>query len=75
MGYWDATDLALSENGGIGPPCPACGREMFPIDDHGRFQCFCGYSDGNILGSIFGRSGGFLKAPKATDKEHQKPAQ
>ncbi len=42
MGYWDRTDDYLSKNGGEGPCCPKCGREMFPQDDHGRFACFCG---------------------------------
>ncbi|KKP32889.1 MAG: hypothetical protein A2312_03165 [Candidatus Staskawiczbacteria bacterium RIFOXYB2_FULL_32_9] len=42
MGYWDATDNFLAGSGGRGPRCPACGEEMFPEDDHGRFICFCG---------------------------------
>lgn len=41
MGYWDATDLYLKRHGGEGPKCPLCGKEMFPMDDHGRFTCFC----------------------------------
>lgn len=42
MGYWDATDRYLDSHGGVGPTCPGCGEPMFPIDDHGRFTCFCG---------------------------------
>lgn len=42
MGYWDATDNYLQNHGGHGPNCPACGKEMFAEDDHGRFKCFCG---------------------------------
>jgi len=41
MSYWTATDDILRENGGHNPTCSACGQEMFPIDDHGRFSCGC----------------------------------
>ncbi|EKD24052.1 MAG: hypothetical protein ACD_81C00119G0001 [uncultured bacterium] len=51
MSYWDATDRVLRENGGKGPPCGFCGREKFPIDDHGRFGCFC---TGANIGGEFG---------------------
>jgi predicted RNA-binding Zn-ribbon protein involved in translation (DUF1610 family) len=49
MGYWDATDEALKKNGGHGPACPNCGKEMVPEDDHGSFRCF---SCGNGLDTI-----------------------
>ena len=42
MSYWDGTDRFLARNGGAAPTCPACGNRMFPLDDHGRFTCFCG---------------------------------
>ena len=38
--YWSATDDYLRDN--PPPRCTACGEEMFPVDDHGRFACFCG---------------------------------
>lgn len=41
MDYWDITDDYLSDHGS-GPTCSTCGRQMHPIDDHGRFGCiFC----------------------------------
>jgi len=45
MGYWDATDAIIRANGGRNPICPRCGKEMIPIDDHGRFSCGCPGSD------------------------------
>ena len=38
--YWGATNEIKLRHGGINPTCPACGGEMFPEDDHGRFICF-----------------------------------
>lgn len=43
MGYWDETDRILDEHGGKGPPCPECGKNLYPFDDHGRFFCECDY--------------------------------
>lgn len=53
MGYWDATDDYLRTHGGCGPTCGFCGNEKFPIDDHGRFGCFCG---GASIGGELGMS-------------------
>lgn len=39
LSYWDITDRYVAEHGA--PICPYCGDEKFPIDDHGRFMCFC----------------------------------
>jgi hypothetical protein len=25
------------------PLCPKCSADMYPLDDHGRFACKCGY--------------------------------
>lgn len=41
MNYHTATDEILKRRGRHGPRCPNCGKEMFPIDDHGRFSCRC----------------------------------
>jgi uncharacterized OB-fold protein len=41
MNYHTATNEVLRKRGGNRPKCPNCGREMFPIDDHGRFDCRC----------------------------------
>lgn len=41
VGYWDGTEDYLRRNG-CAPNCGACGNPMFPMDDHGRFACFCG---------------------------------
>jgi len=54
MGYWDATDRILRENGGRGPECPECRKNMYPMDDHGRFFCECGYRSGMIPGESTG---------------------
>ena len=39
--YYGATDEIMAEHGGRTPNCPDCGQPMFPMDDHGRFGCFC----------------------------------
>jgi hypothetical protein len=39
--YWTGTEDFFERNGGKGPTCSYCGKEMFPEDDHGRFACFC----------------------------------
>lgn len=43
MSYWDETDRILARNGGRGPACSKCGKEMYPLDDHGRFGCGCSF--------------------------------
>jgi len=52
VGYWDGTEDYLRRNG-CAPKCGACGNPMFPIDDHGRFTCFCG-GRGNKLDVVTG---------------------
>jgi hypothetical protein len=39
--YYGATDEIMAEHGGQAPNCPRCGQPQFPMDDHGRFGCFC----------------------------------
>lgn len=40
--YWGLTDSFLARN--PAPICSHCGEQMFPVDDHGRFACFCDMS-------------------------------
>lgn len=63
MGYWDSTDRILKENEGKGPPCPDCQERMYPMDDHGRFFCDCGYQ-GDI---VTGRPVHTPKIPQVTE--------
>lgn len=72
MGYWDETARIIAENGGRGPSCPHCGKEMHPMDDHGRFFCGCGNSS-----SFFGPSFSIpiskvLKGTALTDEKKKK---
>jgi hypothetical protein len=42
LNYWNATHETMKKYGGHGPPCEGCGKEMYPLDDHGSFSCVCG---------------------------------
>jgi ribosomal protein S27AE len=47
--YWSVTDDMIRKNGGRNPTCPNCGKEMYALDDHGRFACSCGRRIGEYL--------------------------
>lgn len=41
MNYWTATAEYEDKHGGP-PRCGRCHKQMYAIDDHGRFACECG---------------------------------
>jgi len=45
--YWSRTDEYLNQTGSS-PNCIHCGEKMFPMDDHGRFKCFCRRGVGSV---------------------------